>query len=178
MGPPLFRTDPVCLDMRQCLRKVTLGQAFRQHVLPADPGEAIGTFDDKDFGVFPHTSVHIPVYASYPALPRRTQDSVTTAMPLAWWAGFHAGLDRVQLSERTPAFLTPAHKDAPHLKPVLQLGGPLLRTVRPAASSRFAALAPASRRLACSYGGQSCPPPFGPAVAVRARSRRAQSVGQ
>jgi hypothetical protein len=111
MGPPLFRTDPVCLDMRQCLRKVTLGQAFRQHVLPADPGEAIGTFDDKDFGVFPHTSVHIPVYASYPALPRRTQDSVTTAMPLAWWAGFHAGLDRVQLSERTPAFLTPVADD-------------------------------------------------------------------
>lgn len=111
MGPPLFRTDPVCLDMRQCLRKVTLGQAFRQHVLPADPGEAIGTFDDKDFGVFPHTSVHIPVYASYPALPRRTQDSVTTAMPLAWWAGFHAGLDRVQLSERTPAFLTAVADD-------------------------------------------------------------------
>lgn len=91
MGPPLFRTDPLCLDMRQCLRKVALGQAFRQHMLPADPGEAIGTFDDEVFGVFPHTSVHIPVYASYPASPRRTQDSVTTAMPLAWWTGFLAG---------------------------------------------------------------------------------------
>jgi hypothetical protein len=32
-------------------------------------------------------------------------------MPLAWWAGFHAGLDRVQLSERTPAFLTAVADD-------------------------------------------------------------------
>ena len=97
--------------MRQCLRKVRPDQAFRQPVLPASPGEAIGTFDDEDFGVFPHTSVHIPVYASYPVSPRRTQDSVTTAMPLAWWTGFLASLDRVQLSERTPAFLTPIRSE-------------------------------------------------------------------
>jgi hypothetical protein len=36
------------------------------------PCEAIGTFDDKDFGVFPPTSVHIPVYASRPRFASRT----------------------------------------------------------------------------------------------------------
>lgn len=55
-GPLLFRAQPWSLDMRHCPRKVRVAKAFDHAMLPANSGEALGTFNDINFGVYPHTS--------------------------------------------------------------------------------------------------------------------------
>lgn len=42
--------------MCQCPRKARTAKAFDRALLPANSGEALGTFDDINFGVYPHTS--------------------------------------------------------------------------------------------------------------------------
>jgi len=42
--------------MSPCPRKARADKAFGRTVLPTDPGEVIGAFDDIYFGVYPHTS--------------------------------------------------------------------------------------------------------------------------
>ena len=50
-GPLLFRAQPWSLDTCHCPRKVRADKAFDHAMLPANPGEALGTFDDINFGV-------------------------------------------------------------------------------------------------------------------------------
>lgn len=55
-GPLLFRAQPWSLDMCHCPRKARVAKACDHAMLPTDPGEAISTFKDINFGVYPHTS--------------------------------------------------------------------------------------------------------------------------
>ena len=55
-GSLLFRLLPWKLDVSPCPRKAPLLRQVQQWVQPASPGETLGTFDDINFGVYPHTS--------------------------------------------------------------------------------------------------------------------------
>ncbi|MCP5476724.1 MAG: DotU family type IV/VI secretion system protein [Rhodanobacteraceae bacterium] len=57
----------------------------------------------------------IPVYASYPPLPVAHARLGYHCHAIGFVGRLHANSDRVQLAERTPAFLTPARADAPNL---------------------------------------------------------------
>lgn len=56
VGPLLFRVFPWILDVSLCSRKTLPPKAFERSVLPADPGGAIGVFNDINFGIYHHTS--------------------------------------------------------------------------------------------------------------------------
>jgi hypothetical protein len=100
-GSLLFRAFPQSLDMSPCPRKVRGAKAYGHTVLPADPDKVIGTFNDNDFGVYPHTSVfflttlrtHRYRYARKTRLPS----------PCLWVDGSAScQLGNTQLSGRTP----------------------------------------------------------------------------
>ena len=55
-GSLLFHPLPWRLDVSPCPRKAPLPKQVQQWVLPASPGETLGSFDDINFGVYPHTS--------------------------------------------------------------------------------------------------------------------------
>ena len=55
-GLLLFRPLPRSLDVSPCPRKVRPARRFARPMLPTSPGETLGTFDVKIFGVYPHTS--------------------------------------------------------------------------------------------------------------------------
>lgn len=101
-GSPLFPTYPLQLDSSPCPRKVRRSMAGGPTMLPARSGKAIGTFDVNGFGVQPHTSLEFLSTLRTPRYRKSTQDSVTSAMPLTFWASLLAGLDRCSFESARP----------------------------------------------------------------------------
>ena len=93
----------------------------------------------------------IPVYASYPPLPVAHARLGYHCHAIGFVGRLHANSDRVQLAERTPAFLTPARADAANsLWRAFDSSLAAIAGCTPA-SARFAALAGSLHRwLRCS----------------------------